>query len=92
MYLDKLDDWVAEQYRRRGYFITQDQGYLMLRFAENASRPHAIIKCVERDMPMTATDVFSLFTDFEYLHTGDSPCFQYRIICPAGLSRSVRSS
>lgn len=84
MYLDKLDDWVAEQYRRRGYFITKDQGYLMLRFAENASRPHAIIKCVERDMPMTATDVFSLFTDFEYLHTGDSPCFQYRIICPAG--------
>ena len=82
--MDRLEDWVAEQYRKRGYFVKEQQGYLLLRFVEDAARPHAIIKCVERERPLSAKEVFSMFTDFEHLHTGEKPCFQYRIICPSG--------
>ena len=84
MYSNKLDDWVAEQYRQRGYFVQKHQDYLLLRFVEDAPRPHAIIKCVDRDTPLSSKEVFAMFTDFEHLRVSEKPCFQYRIICPAG--------
>lgn len=84
MSLEKLDDWVAEQYRQRGYFVEKYQEYLLLRFASDTPRPHAIIRCVDRQVPLSSKEVFAMFTDFEHLKVSEKPCFQYRIICPAG--------
>ena len=86
---ESLRDFVARQYTKLGYKVETRGDYIFLRFSDTAKRPSAVIRCVESDHPLTKQELFSEFTDFEYALDKDNPCFQYRIICPAGFEEKT---